>query len=127
MTQLTETQRKQIQNEFRKSWDGAEELFSNPPDQLQKIIKAMRVKGYDTKLRAGAQLTMSFIVSRSYYHFLRRGQSSIKFTKLQEGMRVTYTGCYLDWYDNVTLEFDTIHYNEKIDNLVQRLLAHDIS
>jgi hypothetical protein len=72
-----------LQDDFLKSWDGIEYLFSHVPDvsfrdQSLHFIAELRHAGHDRRFRAGQSL-FALILSRARHHGLRRDQASVTF------------------------------------------------
>jgi hypothetical protein len=80
-----------VEGEFVESWDRIEKFYAEmnfpPAEEIRSLVKAMRAKGYDHKLRAGQSL-YTLMLSRSRRHGLRQGQPHIAFQFRQGGMDV---------------------------------------
>jgi hypothetical protein len=121
-----EDEQKRIEADFMLSWDQMEIFFGDDDmpwmTQMLPLIRALRARGYDRKLRAGQSMT-TFIVSRSREHGLRISQPSLAFNITpQRGIRAQLTGEHV----SVMATADRIEITPDIENLLIPLLAYPI-
>ncbi|WP_309709213.1 hypothetical protein [Armatimonas sp.] len=112
-----------LEGEFIESWVGIEHFFadwaarqsSHVQDTLI-LLRALKAKGYDSKLRAGQSMS-TFIISRSRLHGLRTDQSSLAFETWGNKLRVHGQLAGV----KISLEYETLTLNDEIEQLVKRL------
>ena len=108
-----------IEGEFIISWDDIErfykELKPEKEDEILKLIRQMRTKGFDRTLRAGQSL-YTLILSRSRRHGLKENQNSVSFTfnYIKSAMEVSMR-------KGEKLVFDKIEFTDAIDKLLRSL------
>lgn len=118
-----------IGGEFILSWNALEEFYEdinlNNRAEILQLIKTMRAKGFDKTFRAGTSL-YSFILSRSRRYGLRLEQPRVRFDfiYIKSVMQVDYYG---ENGAKHQLSFNTIEYNEAIENLLKELEHAEIS
>ncbi len=117
---------KAIEEEFLRSWERMEIFFAedNMPwmTQMLPLIRALRTRGYDRKLRAG-QSMVTFIVSRSRENGLRDGQPSLAFDiTAQRGISAHLRGEHVSRIMTV----DRVEITPEIEELLIPLLAYPI-
>lgn len=112
-----------ILGEFLESWDFIEEfvqkILPNNALPVTQLIRAMRKKGYDQKLRAG-QSMFSVGLSRSQHHGLRGEQPSLWFHFHPPTMTVQAA------FASVTLEEHPLELTHKLEGLLEALIQFDI-
>lgn len=113
-----------IEGEFIQSWNRIEtfykEINENFTPKVLHLIKELRVRGYDQKLRAGQSL-YNFILSRSKRHGLNQEQSSlaITFGFDKDEMKVTDKA-------NNSLFVGKVEYSDELGELLNQLAKEDI-
>ncbi|MBI5928604.1 MAG: hypothetical protein HY862_04805 [Chloroflexi bacterium] len=118
----------QIEQGFLDSWDSMEKVFSAERhlvwlNEMSKVIKQLRERGYDRKFRAGQSLT-AFIISRSIRHGLRNDQAKVYFDPRPDGtMRVSYQKRP---NPDIVIEVDRMELTPEIEPLLQKLLEQPI-
>jgi hypothetical protein len=122
----SEEEAKEIEAAFIESWNRMEIFFSEDDmpwmTQMLSLIRALRARGYDRKLRAG-QSMITFVVSRSREHGLRASQPSLAFTiTAQRGINAQLTGEHV----SAVVTVDQIEITPKIEGLLLPLLAYPI-
>lgn len=112
-----------IVGEFLESWDFIEEFvkttLSSNVQPVSQLIRAMREKGYDRKLRAGQSLFYVGL-SRSRRHGLRGEQPCIWFHFNPPIMTVRAE------FASVTLEEHPLELTHKLEGLLEALIQFDI-
>lgn len=117
---------KGIEGEFILSWDYTEQFYREKTrlpqiEEILKMIKDMRSRGYDKTLRAG-QSMYTFILSKSRRNGLKGNQSSLAFDFQNNAMNIS---CYhAGNKENITLP--RIEYTPQIDVLMKQLEAEKI-
>lgn len=123
-------EQKELEEAFLRSWDGMEGSFDGMilysgwghMKHMLTLIRLLRERGYDRKLRAGQSMT-SFILSRSLEHGLREGQPSLIFGVGRKGeMVATLIAANV----NVTLRMDRVEITSELENLLIPLLAYPL-
>lgn len=113
-----------IEGEFILSWDGIEDFYRelelDKKNEILKLIKQFREKGFEKTLRAGQSL-YTLVLSRSRRHGLRANQDSVSFSfnfiesamevRTRKGQKIT---------------FDKIEYNDTIENLLKTIELESI-
>lgn len=113
-----------IEGEFVLSWDTIEDFYSelelDKKNEILKLIKQIRAKGFEKTLRAGQSL-YTLVLSRSRRHGLRANQDNISFSfnfnesvmevRTRKGQKIT---------------FDKIEYNDTIENLLKTIELESI-
>lgn len=114
-----------IKGEFINSWDQIEQFYKetdlDKKDEILRLIKGIRAKGFDKTLRAGQSL-YSFVLSRSRRHGLRENQPfvSFSFVFIRSAMEVRTQ-------KNEPVSFYNIEYNETIEKLLKKLELEEIN
>ena len=107
------------ENNFLESWNQIESNFEGLA--LYPLIRELRAKGYDRKLRAGQSMT-TFSMSRLVKGFLRSNDPHITIRATEnEGMKVRYLG---RGFANTVyeIELDTLFLSTELEDLIQRLI-----
>jgi hypothetical protein len=113
-----------IEGEFILSWDNIEDFYSefelDKKNEILRLIKQIRAKGFEKTLRAGQSL-YTLVLSRSRRHGLRANQDNISFSfnfiesamevRTRKGQKIT---------------FDKIEYNDTIENLLKTIELESI-
>lgn len=118
-------QGKGVEGEFVMSWDKIEEFYKNidleKRDDIFKLIATIREKGFDKTLRAGQSL-YTMILSRSRRYGLENDKAYLRFSfvYIKSAMQVS------TWKGEV-FQFDSIEYNDTIENLLKSLEQEAVS
>lgn len=113
-----------VEGEFMLSWDKIEDFYReielDKKDEILRLIKHIRKKGFEKTLRAGQSL-YTLVLSRSRRHGLRANQDNISFSfnfiesvmevRTRKGQKIT---------------FDKIEYNDTIENLLKTIELESI-
>lgn len=109
-----------MEEEFVMTWDWMESYYEGlshlkNKDKIVQLIREMRKKGFDKKMRAGQSLN-DLVLSRSIKHGLREDQKGIRFSfeYIQSTMEINRRG-----YKKIVL--DEIIYNEIIEEVLLEL------
>lgn len=112
-----------VEGEFIVSWKQIESFVKNNfgvnQQELLQLIQKIKEKGFDKMLRAGTILE-TIVLSRSVRYGLREDQKSVSFYFLPSKMIVK------NKYEQI-FEFDTITYNDTIENILKELVEELIN